>query len=184
MMPGIDEPSDESLIALVATGDREAFSCLMDRHKDKIYRLAYKMMGNAEEAEDVTQEVFLRVWSHAGTFTPSAKFSTWIFAISANLCRSRLRSIWRRFKSLKEDYTVHLNNDTASPDKQLIRREQQARIDTAIQALPPNQRTALALWRYENLSYLEIAEVMRCSAASVESLLFRAKTTLRQKLIE
>lgn len=175
----MDRASDESLMERVAQGDRNAFSCLMDRHKDRVYTLAFKMLGTHEEAEDATQEIFMRLWSHAGKYIPTAKFTTWLYAVSANMCRTRLRSVWRRFIKLKEEDCDHPAKDSTRPDVLLLKQERQARISKAIQELPANQRIALTLWRYENLSYKEISEVMGCSVAKVETLLFRAKNALR-----
>ena len=182
-----EERTSEELMPLVASGDKRAFSCLMARHKCAVYGIAYRFFGNRAEAEDVFQEVFLRVWRSAGSYTPTAKFSTWLYTIAANQCKSELASLWRKHIRLigslwseegQEVFTV----SAPSSEDIAARGEEAETVRRAIGALPPKQRLALILSRYEGLSYEEVGEAMQCSVASVESLLFRARKTVQKNL--
>ena len=183
-MPDYSELSSEELMPLVGAGDREAFACLLSRHMDMVYRVAFRHVGNDAEAEDISQEVFLRVWRKADSYAPSAKFTTWLYTITANLCKSRLRSLWRRYVRLSGAEAVDQNVPAINPtpEENALRNEAQAKLRAAIAALPGNQRMALQLKRYEGLSYAEIGEVMNCTVSAVESLLFRANATLKKTL--
>ncbi len=184
-MPDYSELSSEELMPLVGEGDREAFACLMSRHMDMVYRVALRHVGNDAEAEDISQEVFLRVWRKADGYAPSAKFTTWLYTITANICKSQLRSLWRRHVRLAgaaaAEQDVPASNPT--PEENALRSETQAKLRAAMAALPSNQRMALQLKRYEGLSYAEIAEVVGCSVSAVESLLFRANASLKEALM-
>jgi RNA polymerase sigma-70 factor (ECF subfamily) len=183
-MPDYSELSSEELMPMVGAGDREAFACLLQRHTDMVYRVAFRHLGNDAEAEDVSQEVFLRVWRKADNYAPSAKFTTWLYAITANLCKSKLRSLWRRHVHLSgaaaaDQYVI---DSKPTPEENALWNEAQARFRAAIASLPNNQRIALQLKRYEGLSSEEIAKIMGCSVSAVESLLFRANATLKEIL--
>jgi RNA polymerase sigma-70 factor (ECF subfamily) len=150
---------------------------------DMVYRVALRHVGNEAEAEDISQDVFLRVWRKADAYAPSAKFTTWLYTITANLCKSQLRSLWRRHVRLAgavADQDAPAPEPT--PEENALRNEAQARLRAAIASLPNNQRMALLLKRYEGLPYAEIAEVMGCTVSAVESLLFRANSSLREML--
>ena len=182
-MPNYADESSEQLLALIAQGDRDAFSCFMTRHKDLVFSFAYRMLGNYEEAEDVAQEVFLKIWGSASKYRGNAKASTWILAFTANLCKNRLRSFWRsRAKVGMEALEGHSSAEAHRPDTQALHNERQLRINAAINALPVNQRIAITFWRHENMSYREISEAMKCSVSNVEILLHRAKRFLISQL--
>jgi len=182
-----EELTSEELMPLVASGDKGAFSCLMARHKRTVYSIVYRFFSNRGEADDVFQEVFLRVWRSAGSYTPTAKFSTWLYTVTANQCKSELASLWRRhirlIGSFWSEEGQHAFAVTAASSEDIAANNQEAQtVRRAIGMLPSKQRLALILSRYEGLSYEEIAEVMHCSVPSVESLLFRAKKTLCNRL--
>lgn len=185
-MPDYNELSSEKLMPLIGTGDRHAFACLMSRHLDMVFRVAFRYLGNDAEAEDISQEVFLRVWRKANDYTADAKLTTWLYAITANLCKSQLRSLWRRHVKLTGDAAVHhdMPDPAPMPGDILFREETEKKVKAAIDSLPGNQRMALILKRYEDLSYADIAEIMGCSVAAVESLIFRAMTTLRGRIVQ
>lgn len=182
-------PSEE-LMARVAGGDQEAFEILVNRHQTSILNLVYRFIGDRTQAKDLAQEVFLRVWQSAKTYEPKAKFTTWIYQITANLCFNELKSSRRKkwFQFLRfgenQENTVEevLVDPSPSPEDLLLSREQSRRITEALQSLPDNQRMALVLKRYDDLSYQEIAKILNCSVPAVESLLVRAKRNLQEKL--
>ena len=180
----------EDLMARIAEGDDSAFEILVHRHQTSILNLIYRFIGDRTQAKDLAQEVFLRIWQAAKTYTPEAKFATWLYRITANLCLNEMKSSRRRklFQFLRfgedRENTIEevLADASPSPEDLLLSREQSRRISDALQSLPGNQRMALILKRYDDLSYQEIAKVIGCSVSAVESLLVRAKRTLREKL--
>jgi RNA polymerase sigma-70 factor (ECF subfamily) len=145
------------------------------------------MLGNASESEDIAQQVFLRIWRNAKRYRPDAKFTTYLFTITRNLVFNESRRKSRK-KEVSSDEREENSNCLveASPDRQpdaeLLQAELQQAVDAAIASLPETQRMAVVLRRYEQLSYEEIAETLELSVSAVKSLLFRARTTLRESL--
>ena len=186
----IKEVPSEDLMARIAKGDEDAFEILVNRHQTSILNLIYRFIGDRTQAKDLAQEVFIRVWQAAKTYKPEAKFTTWLYRITANLCLNELKSSRRRklfqFLQFGEDQenTIEevLVDASPSPEDLLLSREQSRQISDALQSLPDNQRMAIVLKKYDDLSYVEIAQIIGCSVSAVESLLVRAKRTLQIKL--
>ena len=184
------EIPSEDLMARIAKGDTDAFEILVNRHQTSVLNLIYRFIGDRTQAKDLAQEVFLRVWQAAKSYEPKAKFTTWIYCITANLCLNELKSARRKklFQFLRSDADneIHGEKDfpdgSPSPEDLLLAKERSHQITKALQSLPKNQRMAVILKRYDDLSYEEIARVMGCSVPAVESLLVRAKRTLKEKL--
>jgi len=184
------EIPSEDLMARIAKGDTDAFEILVNRHQTSVLNLIYRFIGDRTQAKDLAQEVFLRVWQAAKSYEPKAKFTTWIYCITANLCLNELKSARRKklFQFLRSDADneIHGEKDfpdgSPSPEDLLLAKERSHQITKALQNLPENQRMAVILKRYDDLSYEEIARVMGCSVPAVESLLVRAKRTLKEKL--
>ena len=180
----------EELMARIAKGDNDAFEILVNRHQTSVLNLIYRFIGDRTQAKDLAQEVFIRVWQAAKSYEPKAKFTTWIYQITANLCFNELKSSrrkkWFQFFRFGEDQenTIEeiLIDPSPSPEELLLSREQSRRISDALQSLPDNQRLALILKRYDDLSYQEIAKILGCSVSAVESLLVRAKRSLQKNL--
>ena len=182
-----DELSSEELMPLVASGDKRAFSCLMARHRNTVYGIVYRFFKTPQEADDMFQEVFLRVWRSAARYEPTARFSTWLYTVTANQCKNELASLWRRnvrlIGSFWSDDAPDAPSSFSPLTEEIASHNQEAeQVRDALNALPSKQRLALILSRYEGLSYEEIALVMESSVSSVESLLFRAKGSLRERL--
>jgi RNA polymerase sigma-70 factor (ECF subfamily) len=183
------QPSEDLMVRFV-NGDEGAFEILVDRHQTSILNLIYRYIGDRTQARDLAQEVFIRVWKSVRTYKPEAAFTTWIYRIAINLCLNELKSARRRrwfsFGRSDEDPQNTLEETFAdgspSPEDLLLAKERDRRISDALQSLPDNQRMALVLKRYDDLSYQEIAQVIGCSVSAVESLLVRAKRTLQEKL--
>jgi len=184
------ETSSEELMAKIATGDEGAFEILVDRHQGSILNIIYRYIGDRTQAKDLAQEVLIRVWKSAETYRPEAKFTTWLYRITANLCFNELKSSRR-----KKWFSFHQSHDQSgdtieetlsdgapSAEDLLIEKERSRQISDALRSLPDNQRMALVLKRYDDLSYAEIAQIIGCSVSAVESLLVRAKRTLQEKL--
>jgi len=183
-------PPSEELMARIAMGDEDAFEILVNRHQTSVLNLVYRFIGDRTQAKDLAQEVFLKVWQSAQNYEPKAKFTTWIYRITANLCFNELKSAhrkkWFSFNRSDEDGEHTLEEtlaDTApSAEDLLLEKERSLQISDALQSLPENQRMALILKRYDDFSYQEIAQIIGCSVSAVESLLVRAKRTLQEKM--
>lgn len=141
--------------------------------------LARRMLGNRADAEDVAQEVFLRVWTHAARWEPGrAQFGTWLHRVATNLCLDRLR----RHGTENIDSVPEPQSDAPNPHEELERQELARRVDLALQSLPPRQRAAVTLTHYQGLSNIEAAAILDVTVEAVESLLGRARRQLRTAL--
>jgi RNA polymerase sigma-70 factor (ECF subfamily) len=173
-----------------ARGDQDAFEALVLRNQTSVLNLIYRFIGDRTQAKDLAQEVFIRVWQAAKTYRPEAKFTTWLYRITANLCFNELKSSRRKkwFSFHQSDdhsgSTIEetLSDSAPSAEDLLLEKERSRQISDALQSLPDNQRMALVLKRYDDLSYQEIAQIIGCSVSAVESLLVRAKRTLQEKV--
>jgi len=180
----------EDLMARIAKGDNDAFEILVNRHQTSVLNLIYRFIGDRTQAKDLAQEVFIKVWQAVKTYKPEAKFTTWLYRITANLCLNELKSArrkkWFSFNRSDENgehtFEETLADSAPSSEDLLLEKERSRQISDALQRLPENQRMALILKRYDDLSYQEIAKIIGCSVSAVESLLVRAKRTLQEKL--
>ena len=175
------EESDEALVARAGRGDRAAASVLVLRHTDRIFSACWRMLGERSAAEDATQETFLRLWKNAARWRPQgAKFETWLYKVAMNLCLDRLR---RRGREAPEDAAPEQADAAMRADERLIAEERRQAVEDALARLPERQRLAVALCNYQELSNIEAAEIMEISVEAVESLLARARRSLRDMLI-
>lgn len=168
------ELSDSQLIARLQTDADAALDELMRRYKHPVLNFCYRLLGNATDADDVAQEVFVRIYQQRAKLDPDRPFTTWLFAVARNLCLDRLR-YRKRHPTERLDSLPDLSIEPKVDDLA-------QHIAAAIAKLPEDQRTAVVLAEYHDLSYAEIAGIMRCSTKSVESRLYRAKQTLRTTL--
>lgn len=176
----LHEQPDSELVRQIQSGDSAAFDELMRRYKRPIVNFVFRMLGNAADADDVGQEVFVRVYQNLDTYRPETKFSTWLFALARHAAINRLR--WRArhpTESIESTPEISASSGTA---EDVSAREIGEQIAAAVARLPEDQRTAIVLSEYHGMSYTEIAAVMRCSKKSVESRLYRAKQALRERL--
>ena len=177
--------NDTELMLRVKQGDEDAFRQIVETYGKPILDLCYRYVGNQEDAEEVAQDVFIRLYKAAHRYEPRAKLSTFLYRIAVNLSLNRIRD--RKAKRWipwdihrKEDINNSIHIET--PDQLLEQKENQKIIRRAIDSLPANQKTAVILKRFHDLSYEEIAQVMECSVSAVESRLHRAKLTLKKEL--
>ncbi len=162
-------------------GNHESFSRLVEAYQRPVYNLTYRMLGNAQEAEDAAQETFLRAFSRLQQYKPEHKFSTWILSIANNHCIDRLRKRRATFVSIDDNPVLqNLEDDGPLPDRTALRREHSREIQALLDELDPDYRTPLILRHWEELSYDEIAATMGISVSAVKSRLFRA----RQKMAD
>src|ERR1051325_2181872 len=190
MMSAEPDP-DAALMLLVKQGDTGAFAQLVDKYKQRVMNLVYRMLGDATEAEDVAQVVFVQVFKSAHRYQVASKFSTWLFTIARNLSLNEIRRRSRHpVESMdsphprSEERPLHQFEDrkTFSPPQDLLHAELAQKIEQALAGLPENQRTAILLCRQDELSYEEIAAVLGCSLAATKSLIHRGRETLKEKL--
>jgi RNA polymerase sigma-70 factor (ECF subfamily) len=182
-----DDAEDIRLMRLVAGGDTAAFEALIERHQALVAGTVARMLGSNSDVEDITQQVFIRVWRSAGRYVARAKFTTWLLKIARNLVFNEMRRTKRHphvpVQIDPEAEELPLKDETTeTPDATLLQAELQRAIESAIKQLPETQRMALVLRRYEDLSYEEIADILELSLPAVKSLLFRARTELRERL--
>ena len=182
-----DDAEDVRLMRLIAGGDTTAFEQLIERHQTLVAGTVARMLGSNSDVEDIAQQVFIRVWKSAGRYVARAKFTTWLLKITRNLVFNEMRRAKRHphlpVQIDPEAEEMPLKDEAmATPDANLLQAELQAEIEKAIMLLPNTQRMALVLRRYEELSYEEIADVLDLSVPAVKSLLFRARTELRERL--
>jgi len=171
---------DMELVRLCQAGDTSAFDELVNKHKDRIYRLAYKMLGGEYEVDDVTQEVFLKVYRSIGKFRYQSSFSTWLTQIAVNHCMNYLKS-QRKFKLLPSGL-FSKRSSVVSPQAMAERNEKCERVCRAINDLPLKQKAVIIMYYFEDYSCEEIAEIMNCSVGTVKSRLFYARMELKKQL--
>jgi RNA polymerase sigma-70 factor (ECF subfamily) len=174
------EPEIEWM-ARIRDGDMEAFRCLVEAHQARVVGTISKMLGSDAEAEDLAQQVFIRIWKSAPRYRPTAKFTTWLFRITRNLVFNELRRK-RHFVDQADEMPEPAESRDQEPDKVLMEGELQSAIQNAIDQLPESQRLAIILRRYEGMAYEEIAAVMGTTVPAVKSILFRARAELRERL--
>jgi len=179
------ELSDPELMLLVQKRDEHGFEILMRRHENRVFRLAFSVIGRREEARDVAQDVFLKIWETPTAWKPKAAFTTWLHRVTIN------RAIWKkrglRLKSLvrisdQEPELLDIVDDKTSADEEIIHSEDIKLLQRALTDIPDRQRAALHLRYKEELSVKDVAESMNVTAKSAESLIFRAKSSLKQRM--
>ncbi len=182
---------DAALMLRVKRGDSEAFAELVNKYKQPVMNVIYRVLRDPTEAEDLAQNVFVQVYKSADRYKASARFTTWLFTIARNLCLNEIRRRSRHpadslegSHSDSEDQPTRQFEDpkTASPPDTLLSRELEQKVEQALAELPENQRTAIVLCRQEELSYEEIAEVLGCSLSATKSLIHRGREALKEKL--
>lgn len=185
------EISEQELIRLAKSGDRSAQAKIVKDHEKMVYNLGLKLLGDAEKAECVLQETFLKVLQALPKFEEKSQLSTWIYRIATNQALMRLRSKKRHFVSIDEDldndgrdHSVFVKSLEADPLGDLLNQELKEKMDRAIEKLPENYKTVFIMKDIEGLALKEIAEILDLSLPAVKSNLHRARVTLRNKLAD
>jgi RNA polymerase sigma-70 factor (ECF subfamily) len=183
--------TDVQLMLDVKAGDEESFDFLLRKYRSPLVNFLYRMVRDTAQAEDLAQEVFLRVYRARKDYSPSAKFTTWLFRIATNLALNSVRD--NRHRKLETSIDApESNEENTAPrelparemriDEHLLEQDRVAFIRRAIESLPEKQRVAVLLHKYEEMDYAEIARVLECSESALKSLLFRAYENLRVQL--
>ena len=176
----LGELDDVRLLDACRAGRPGAFDVIVERHRRSVYQLCYRFVGSHEDASDLSQEVFLRVYRGLGRFRGGSSFATWLHRIGVNACLNRVAVK----KPLTEelDARQHADTRTESPSERVLRQERGARVRAAITQLPPKQRATLVLRMYQELSHEEIAEVLGSSVGAVKANFFHALGNLKRLL--
>jgi RNA polymerase sigma-70 factor, ECF subfamily len=185
--------SDVDAMLRVKTGDESAFAYLVQKYRRPMVGFMYRLCHNPSTAEELAQEVFLRVYRSRTTYEPSAKFTTWLYRIATNLAVNHARDTRheRPENTVRLDEpdqetgtTPDLADDSLTAEEQILKRERLAAIRNVVNALPERQRVAVIMHKYQQMDYREIAGVLKLSESATKSLLFRAYETLREQLKE
>ena len=171
------------LISRARGGDREAFGALVEQYRDNVYRLAYRMCGNAYDADEAAQEAFVAAWRALPNFRGDAKFSTWLYRLTTNAAIDVMRRE-KRHKAVGDGEMIEVADDADSPQETVERTEQQEAVQKALATLSEEYREVLLLRYMEELDYAEIAEVLQLSSGTVKSRINRAKAALKTALLK
>jgi RNA polymerase sigma-70 factor (ECF subfamily) len=186
--------TDVQLMLDVKAGDEQSFALLLHRYKTPVVNFLYRMVRNREQAEDLAQEVFIRVYRARADYVPSAKFTTWLFRIATNLALNSIRDTRHQRMEVSLDAPVTVDSEDGDDrpldvaeknpniEEHLVQEAQRDMIRHAIDKLPEKQRAAVLLHKYQDLDYGEISKILSCSESALKSLLFRAYETLRVEL--
>lgn len=192
---GASHGEDALLVAAFQSGDRAAFDRLVLKHKDRIFNLCCRLLGDREEANDSAQETFVKVYESLDKFRLESTFATWLYRIAVNICKNKSKSLWYRLRRRMvrlgdpEDAenpatSVHVANGSRSPLLQCVRKEEGMLIARAIEALPLEQKTVVVLRHIEGLSYEEIVQITGHNLGTVKSRISRARLHLKETLKE
>jgi RNA polymerase sigma-70 factor, ECF subfamily len=198
--PGVFSPmladgsvSDADIMLRVKTGDQSAFEYLVQKYRRPMVSFMYRMARNAAAAEDLAQEVFLRVYRSRESYEATAKFTTWLYRIATNLAVNHARDTRHERPEVQvsldepdEDTgtTLEVPDSSLNAEQAIVRRERMMAIRQKVEALPEQQRLAVIMHKYQQMDYKQIAEVLKKSESATKSLLFRAYETLREQLKE
>jgi RNA polymerase sigma-70 factor (ECF subfamily) len=164
-------------------GDKEAFGHLIEVYQTPVYNLAYRMLGNSDEAEQAAQEAFIRAWTRLDSYNPAHKFSTWLLSITSNYCIDQLRKRRAQLLSLDGPLPAHpalMSERTSGPEAQVVESEREELVQGLLNTLPTEYRQAVVLRYWYEMSYEEIATTMDTTVSAIKSRLFRARRQLAE----
>ncbi len=179
---------DAELMLRVRDGDSVSFGLLLERHRSPVIHFLYRMVLNHAIAEELAQEVFLRVYRSRATYEPTAKFTTWLFRIATHLALNWIRDKKNEKNQEqldadpKEGIGLQVADVRPTVEQTMVRDVRMREVRNAIETLPSKQRAAVLMHKYQEMEYSQIAKILRCSESAVKSLLFRAYETLRLRL--
>ena len=183
----MEADADAELMLRVAAGDKEAFASLFDRYQASVGRFAYRFVGDRARAEELAQEVFLRLYRSANRYRPSAKFKTFLFRVATNCCLNEVRrweyQVSRSIEEPGQPSEIEaLPSDGARPDQAFEGQELEAAVAAALRQMSPRERAAFAMCRFEGMPYREIAAALSASEAAVKSLIHRATLAVARSI--
>ena len=180
--------SDEDLMRNCREGDMSAFELIVLRYKDPIFSLIYHFVADYHRAQDISQETFLRVLRNVDRYKSKNRFKTWLYRIAVNLCKNELRDRNRRKALSLDDAAVDIESLSSNyympPDLTYEKEEMRKLVKNAVWSLPEDQRMAIVMREYQDLSYEEIASALNCSLGAVKSKIYRARQSIKRMLIE
>lgn len=180
--------TDVELMLRVKVGDRASFAALLQRYRAPLIHYLNRMVRDQASAEELAQEVFLRVYRARRRYSPDARFTTWLFKIATNLALNRMRDSRAQrgaetpMEELKPSALGGIRDSRRTAEQEMIEQERVRKIREAVLALPEKQRAAVILHKYHDMDYAEIAKILGCSTSALRSLLFRAYESLRERL--
>lgn len=174
------EISDYELIKKCLSGDQQMFAELVSRYKKLVYSVVYNMINDKQEVNDISQEVFIRIYRSLDRYNPEYKFSTWVVKITTNFCLDILRKKKIDYTPIEEIQDISRENDT--PEDKYIRNERSERIRKAISELPDKYRMPIVLFHQNGMSYEEICKILNEPMTIIKNRLYRARLMLREKL--
>jgi len=190
---GADETSDAQIMLRVKAGDQSSFDYLVQKYRRSMVSFMYRMARNTAAAEDLAQEVFLRVYRSRASYEANAKFTTWLYRIATNLAVNHARDTRHERPEVtvsldepneESGTTLELPDGNLTAEQNMVRRERMLAIRSKVEALPEQQKMAVIMHKYQQMDYKQIAEVLKKSESATKSLLFRAYETLREQLKE
>ena len=179
---------DAELMLRVKDGDGASFGLLLEKHRSSVIHFLYRMVQDQSVAEELAQEVFLRVYRSRSSYEPTAKFTTWLFRIATHLALNALRDgknerFQERLDAESEDLPIRQVSDSRpTVEQSMVYQARLEEVRRAIRMLPEKQRAAVLMHKYQDMEYAQIAKALKCSESAVKSLLFRAYETLRARL--
>lgn len=173
--------SDYDLIQNCLKGEQDSFAELVARYKRLIYSVVCKFIADREEADDVSQEIFLRIYKSLGSYNPQYKFSTWSVKIATNMCLDVLRK--KKINSVPMEEIEAITSDEDTPEKRFISREKSREIQKAIDSLPEKYRTPIILYHHKGVSYKEMTQMLKQPMSVIKNRIYRARLMLRDSLL-
>jgi RNA polymerase sigma-70 factor, ECF subfamily len=190
---GRDETDDHSLIRAFQSGDKSVFDTIVLRHKDRVFNLCFRFLGNYHEAEDTAQDVFVKAYSSLKSFRFESSFFTWLYRIAVNTCKNKIKSREYRYKKMNAgmdnpeesmgiQWAERLDDPASNPVSDLEKKEMMKALQRAIDSLPPDQKSVVILRDIQGLSYEEIADITGFKLGTLKSRLSRARNALKEEL--
>jgi RNA polymerase sigma factor (sigma-70 family) len=181
----MEQLTDEQLVARIRQGEEEAYRVLVERHKNYIYTLIYRMAPHRETAEDLTQDVFIKLFRSLEHFRGDSKFTTWLYRLTTNLVTDHLRAQKRRpYEAVLEKVKSWFGDRKEEPEAKALLKEEQQTMQQLLSELPDKYRLIMYLYHYKQLSYQEISEMTDLPIKTIETRLYRGKSLLKQKWTE
>lgn len=178
----MEQLTDEQLVEQIRQGDEEAYRFLIERHKNYIYTLVYRLVEHRETAEDLTQEIFIKLYRSLVHFRGDAKFTTWVYRLTVNLVTDYRRSQRRKpYEAILDKVKNWFGNRQEEPEAAVLQKEEQQTMLKLLSELPDKYRLILYLYHYKQLSYQEIADATQLPLKTIETRLYRGKALLKQK---